>query len=170
MLSCQSPHSSMFSYHLVSRHRLLRRDPPDPYLPLLPSQFPPLAHSPCHSLPSAHKAVRKVSYSLWNKKLEFEPSEKELDCMVLVLHAVSTGSRLISEFTTCNRQDHASSPTQEVGHLISQRIMYSVLLRCFMSLGDPRREMPRSICIVTKLPSEGDSNCWRASFYAKWQQ
>lgn len=115
MLSCQSPHSSMFSYHLVSRHRLLRRDPPDPYLPLLPSQFPPLAHSPCHRLPSAHKAVRKVSYSLWNKKLEFEPSEKELDCMVLVLHAVSTGSRLISEFTTCNRQDHASSPTPGSG-------------------------------------------------------
>lgn len=105
----------ILSHQLSSSHKLLLRDPPDPCLALHPRLIVPtpsytsLSFHLSVSFSLAHEAAKKVFPLLWNRQLEFVPSRKEPDCKLFVPRAIST------EFTSCNRWDHASSSTRGSG-------------------------------------------------------
>lgn len=160
-----SPRSNTFpSAKLKLQATALRSARPLPAPPLL-------AHSPYPRLYQASLShefqffpttggSKRFFCFLWNRKLEFEPSKKEPDCTLLVPHAISTSSRLQYRIHWLQQAGPCflSHPWKWVISLAT-RIMSSVLLKCLVSPGDPRRELPRSILIVIQRTSEGGSNC-----------
>lgn len=132
--------------------------------PCLTSQLQPIPSLPFHlnfhsSL--AHKVVKKLSTSSEIERWSFSQLliKRSQNASYLPLTPLAPSLNLIPEFAGCNRQDCTSSHTWKWVISPSTRKMFSVLLKCLVSLGDPKRELPRSILIVTKLTSERDLNC-----------